>query len=459
MDPQTGTNAVDASAAPATAGQRLMARLADTIKAIPRKFLTWFAVALVVIYVVQRWRAPSIILVPIALPSRIAESGVSSRELTERLLDHINRLREDARPTVSQSGWVIETDILYPDVAIPGIKMTLPQVISFLEGAFGRRTKRVSWQLSARPKSLELSSDNWIVTASVNGQHLRQAPFRFDSPDSALERIASAVLEDADPYTAIRMLRFSGRCDEARSLAARQMRKARSNDERVVASNVMGFVSECGFEMSGANTHDAELFYKKAVQADSMNPQPHANLGRLFAERSDTMAARAEFERAARLGPDLAATFESWGYALMLAGDDSNAVKKLEESIRLDPENPTAQINLGFAYLNLGDTALAIGRLGSGVSMRPDIAALKEYGHVLIARRSWSGAADAFRRAWQLDTTDVDTKYWLAFALDAADRRAASQALFLTIAKQSSETSLYCAGARKYLPSGTACGK
>jgi len=411
------------------------------------------------VYVFQLFRTPSIIVAPIVLPAPLLASGLSARELTERLLDRIDSLREASRPTASQSGWIIETDVHYPDIEIPGVKMSLPAFLTFLDGTFGHKAKRVSWEVSARSKTPEPTRDSWIVTASVTGGHHHQASFSLDNPDAALVRIAAKILEDAEPYIAIRMHRFTGACDTARVLAARQLMLARKRLDRTEANNVMGFVSECGFDQTGSNVDDAELFYRRAIQIDSTNPQPHANLARILAEQGDSVASGREFASAAHYGPNIAATFEAWGYALMLAGDYKNAVEKLTHSIALDPAVPTGYLNLGFARLNLGDTTAAIDALGAGVFRQPDAATLKQYGRLLIGRRKWAGAADAFRRTLHMGPPDSEAQYWLGIALDSAGKHDAARQVLVALAQRSSDTSLYCTGVRTYLVAVVPCAR
>jgi Flp pilus assembly protein TadD len=438
-------------------GAGRIARLWESTKTAS-KIVPTVAIALVVgTYVFQRYRNPAIIVSPVVLPTHLAESGVSATELTVRLLDTIDSLREASRPTTSQSGWILETDLQYPELEVPGIKMSLPAFFNFLDGTFGHKAKKLSWAVSGRPKGTD-STDTWIVTASVTGARMHSEVFSLKNPDAALRRIAMAILEDAEPYVAISVLRFGGRCEDARSLAGRQLTRARTRQDRATANNMMGFVSECGFDDIGSNIDDAELFYRRAIQIDSTNPQPRANLARILAEQGDSSGSRREFDIAARYGPSIAATFEAWGYALMLAGDYRSAIPKLNQSISLDPSLVSGYLNLGYAHLNLGDTTAAIDALGAGVFRQPDAVTLKQYGHLLVKRRKWAGAADAFRRAAVLDTADREARYWLAVSLDTAGRHDAAQRVFVALARQSRDTDLYCAGTRKYLRDLRRCG-
>jgi tetratricopeptide (TPR) repeat protein len=404
----------------------------------------------------QHLRDGSIQVTPLIVPPALASVGVSGHELTERLLDHVDSLRAAARLTSGQTAWIIETPAEYPDIEIPGIGMSLSTAIGWVDRFTGHHAVQMSWEMSARAQSQQ-DVNPWILAASVTGSRLHEVRFSPRNPDSALAAVAEAVLTDAEPYTEVRALSFAGRCDEARLLAARQLAAARTKKQLLVANSVMGFVSECGFDKTGRNDDEAAFFYREAIGVDPREPQPHASLAKLLADQGDSTSAR-EFKMAEQLGPTLASTYEAWGYALMLAYNYDSAIVKLRRAIELDPTSLTAYNNLGFAHVNLADTANAIAAFAGGVSRHPDIPALKEYGHLLLAKGRFSGAADAFRRAFQLGPNDVDTQYWLGVSLDSAGQIDASRDVFVAVARASKEGETYCAGAKRYLPAGTHCG-
>jgi tetratricopeptide (TPR) repeat protein len=423
-----------------------------------RKF-GYSLVGLVVgVFVLQHYRNPAIILVPLSLPNALEETGLSGRELTERLLDRIKSLRESAQATSDKGGFVLESQIQYPDIEIPGVHMNIPQFLSFLDGTFGHNNMKVQWQVSARPKTLELSHDNWIVTAAVSGGHLHQAVFPIQDPDAALTQIAMAVLTDAEPFVAIRALRFAGRCEDARTLAGQQAQLAHTKRDLARAHNVMGFVSECTFPTTGPNSDDAELFYKRAIAIDPRDPEPHANLGRLLAQEGDSAAAFAELDSAARLNPQLAATYEAWGEAKVWAGDYKGAIPKYRRALELDPTLASAYIALANSYLNDGDTTEAINQFGPGVFRRPDLVSLTQYGDLLTQRRRFKGAADAFYRAVQLDPTNIETQFKLGVALDSGGNLLGKR-VFHDLAQQLNDTNPYCDGIKRHLPEVTRCGR
>ncbi|MGH7616249.1 MAG: hypothetical protein ACREPM_03395, partial [Gemmatimonadaceae bacterium] len=192
------------------------------------------------VYVYQLFRPGSIMVAPLELPQQLATTGLNARELTERLLDRIDSLREAARPTADQVAWTIDTPVEYPSIEIPGIRMSLPALMTFLNGTFGHHAIKVAWDLSARPKAIGTNPAQWLVTAVVTGGRLHQAIFTPERPDSALSVIAAAILADADPYTAIRALSLTGQCDDARTLAAGKLAIAHSRRDRVVANTMMG---------------------------------------------------------------------------------------------------------------------------------------------------------------------------------------------------------------------------
>jgi Tfp pilus assembly protein PilF len=229
-----------------------------------------------------------------------------------------------------------------------------------------------------------------------------------------------------------------------------------------VAFTTLGFVAECAFDRTGPNVHEAEGFYRHAIAEDSGNAQAHANLARIVSDRGDSVNLwRPRFERAIALAPKTAATYEAWGNALLLNGEPGAGIDKLEEALRIDPSSSTVQVHLGYAYLyrgRRGDTAVAIRRLSTAVLRNPDAAVLTKYGELLLKNREWVAAADAYRRAADLDPKNLELRFLLAVALDSGARKYEARELLLDLARQTLDTSAYCSAAKRYVPDLVRCG-
>jgi tetratricopeptide (TPR) repeat protein len=92
----------------------------------------------------------------------------------------------------------------------------------------------------------------------------------------------------------------------------------------------------------------AEALYLRATGEERTPAQAHRSLGDLARRRGDTAGARAHYERALRLDPDLGdATCERLGIILEEEGDPDQARRLWRRALELNPRNQTARDRLG----------------------------------------------------------------------------------------------------------------
>jgi len=82
--------------------------------------------------------------------------------------------------------------------------------------------------------------------------------------------------------------------------------------------------------------------------------QVHSNLGVIYSERKDYVAAAREYEAALDLDRYLPAAWYNWGNDLLASGDYPRAVKAFTRSLHLYPTDVWALNNRGVAYRKLG---------------------------------------------------------------------------------------------------------
>jgi tetratricopeptide (TPR) repeat protein len=110
----------------------------------------------------------------------------------------------------------------------------------------------------------------------------------------------------------------------------------------------------------------------------------------------------------------------------MNTGDFEGAIRHLERARELDPTSAGTYRTLTEAYLATADTSEAIEMFSLGLARNGnDVEMLREYGHVLLNRRDYSGARRAFARALRQDTSDVKTRFHLAESLRGESPEAA----------------------------------
>jgi Tfp pilus assembly protein PilF len=115
----------------------------------------------------------------------------------------------------------------------------------------------------------------------------------------------------------------------------------------------------------------ALVAYERAAQA-SPSAFIFYRLGSLLAKRGDTEAARAAFERALALQPDLAEASNDLGTLLAQAGQLDAAIDLFRKALAATPEYPDALNNLGYALLLTGRDQEARALYEKALALQPD---------------------------------------------------------------------------------------
>jgi Flp pilus assembly protein TadD/peroxiredoxin len=137
--------------------------------------------------------------------------------------------------------------------------------------------------------------------------------------------------------------------------------------------------------------------FERASQA-SPNAFTLYRLGSLLASRGDDGRARAAFERALAMQPDLAEAHNDLGAMLAREGDLGGAIARFRAAIAATPEYPDALNNLGYALLLSGHDGEARAMYEKALALQPDFPeALNNLG-MLEGR---SGELDAAERSFR----------------------------------------------------------
>jgi tetratricopeptide (TPR) repeat protein len=404
------------------------------------RIVKWLAGALVpalIIWIAVRQIANvAIIVKTVTVPATLGR--LSASELTHRLADAIDSVKFDARPSLGQRRYAIDSDIKVPDVEVPMTQTTLPKLVALVRNVLGRDTRELTWEISGHPAA----KNPWVLTAHLQGHAVHQASFDPSDPGPALSVIAQGVLGDVEPLILARALLYDGNCDDARAVAQRLLRREfRAGPEQSDALNFIGFASECEDRDWGPNTSEAVRHYRDAAMQDPSSGLPHANLGRMFAIQArsvrDTSMRRRyrdsmerEFTIADGLTRNHPGVHEAWGWGLLAAGRPDAALHHFDEAIRLEPRLATAYFLRADAHHQLSDFPAAVADYARGLVRAPrDTQHIKAYGQELIFAGDWRGAAGAFARAARLDTTDYDARYYLGCSLRHIDSASAATVL------------------------------
>src|SRR4029079_17495191 len=139
--------------------------------------------------------------------------------------------------------------------------------------------------------------------------------------------------------------------------------------------------------------------FERAAQA-SPGASTLYRLGTLLARSGDAARARASFEGALALKPDLAEANNDLGALLARGGDLDAAITRFRAALASIPEYPDALNNLGYALLLSGRDQEARGLYEKALAVQPDFPeALNNLGLLLGRAGDLEGAARYFRDA------------------------------------------------------------
>ncbi len=155
-----------------------------------------------------------------------------------------------------------------------------------------------------------------------------------------------------------------------------------------------------GRELLDQGLEDAAIVaFDRAAQSNPSGATLY-RLGTLLAKTGETERARASFERALALQPDLAEAHNDLGALLAQGGDVAAAIEHFRAAIASTPEYPDALNNLGYALLLTGHDADARALYEKALALQPDFPeALNNLGLLLGRAGELEGAERLFRDA------------------------------------------------------------
>ncbi len=143
----------------------------------------------------------------------------------------------------------------------------------------------------------------------------------------------------------------------------------------------------------------AVVAFERAAQANP-NASTLYRLGTLLAKSGEPARARAAYERALGLQPDLAEALNDLGALQAQGGDLEGAVTRFRAALAATPDYPDALNNLGYALLVMGRGDEAKGLYERAIALQPDFPeALNNMGLLLGRAGDLDGAERYFRDA------------------------------------------------------------
>src|SRR3989344_421716 len=115
------------------------------------------------------------------------------------------------------------------------------------------------------------------------------------------------------------------------------------------------------------NIEKAEAYYRQAIEAEDVFPQPHFNIGSILQSRGDIFGAIKEFEKAISIDPNFYYPYQNLAVIYAQQGNLVKARENIEILKSLLPTNPRVFYNSALVYISLNDKKQALADLQVGL--------------------------------------------------------------------------------------------
>lgn len=229
--------------------------------------------------------------------------------------------------------------------------------------------------------------------------HLAAAVAHFEQ---ALQRDPSFARARAGLCRA-ELARFEDRLDAlAFARAERACRQAAASAPELREVDLaMGELYRTRGDPRGAVAH-----YMRALDDVALRAPAHVGLAQASAALRRPDDARRHFAEALRLQPNDASIHREHGYQRYIDGDLPGAIASYRRATELAPGDERLWSSLGGLLLASGDAAGAKAAFERSLAVRPNYAALSNYGSLRFEAREYAEAEALYRRAADIDPAD-----------------------------------------------------
>jgi len=178
---------------------------------------------------------------------------------------------------------------------------------------------------------------------------------------------------------------------------------------------------------------EAELNYKLAAKQDPDDARAQLGLGNVYLDQGRFQDAVNAYQQALKMKKDYVDAYQPLGYSLAQLGRFPEAAAVLKQALEYDPNNAEIYNNLAFAYghaerypeaIDASNHAITLlGQTGDaykqGLQNRNEVLsnAYKNLGNGYNGLKNYSEAADALKKAAEIEPTNAAAQFKLGLAL------------------------------------------
>ena len=196
---------------------------------------------------------------------------------------------------------------------------------------------------------------------------------------------------------------------------------------------------------------EAEQEYKLATRQDPTDARGHEGLGNVYLDQGKYADAVTAYRQAIKVRPGHLPAYQPMGYALVRLNRYPEAIETLTQALTYDPNNPEIHNNLSFMYVHAGRFQEAVeasnkaitllGQTGQaysqGLQNKKEVLshAYKNLGNAYDGLKQYNEAADALRRATEIEPMNVSAHFNLGLALQNGRRYSEAVQSYKTVIK------------------------
>jgi tetratricopeptide (TPR) repeat protein len=173
-------------------------------------------------------------------------------------------------------------------------------------------------------------------------------------------------------------------------------------------------------QMHSQRIEEAIANYRKAIEIDPSNPNPHAyaNLGIALTRQGKDDEAIGYFQRAMAIAPQFVDPVFQMGMVLARQGRTEQAVDYLSRTIAMQPMHYDAYLQRALGYLKLGRVRDAVLDLRRAITIRPDlVAAYYQLGLLAQQANAMDDARRYYLQALLYEPNLLEARYRLGVVL------------------------------------------
>ncbi|MEJ2515079.1 MAG: tetratricopeptide repeat protein [Gammaproteobacteria bacterium] len=149
------------------------------------------------------------------------------------------------------------------------------------------------------------------------------------------------------------------------------------------------------------------------------------------------------YERGLEVAPENVELLNAMGFALFQQGKSEEAIAALEKALAVDPEHWKAHNNMALASIDLGELEMAEAHYRESLAIEPQPAIYNDLGFVLERQGLIEDAAEAYRKALELDPESASAHYNLGASLARSGEYAEAEIHLRAALEQNPNTQTY----------------